>query len=69
MKIEVYGDPHCAGCIQADVLLKARGIPYEKKSVMELLDVMPGARQIPQVFIDDEHVGGFDQLKERLDSL
>ena len=68
MKIEVYGDPHCAGCIKADTLLKARGIPYEKKSVMELLDVMPGARQIPQVFIDDEHIGGFEQLKERLDA-
>lgn len=68
MKIEVYGDAGCAGCIQSKNLLKNRGIPFEERSVQELLERMPTARQIPQIFIDDEHIGGFDELKNRLDS-
>jgi glutaredoxin 3 len=68
MKIEIYGDASCAGCIQSKTLLKNRGIPFEEHSVQELLARMPSARQIPQIFIDDEHIGGFDQLKERLDA-
>ena len=68
MKIEVYGDAGCAGCIKSKTLLKSRGIPFIERSVIELLDVMPEARQIPQIFIDDEHIGGFDELKNRLDS-
>lgn len=67
MKIEVYGTPACGGCIQSATLLKARDIPFEKKGVPELLERMPEAKQIPQIFIDDVHIGGFDQLKEYLD--
>lgn len=67
MKIEVYGNAQCAGCASSELLLKGRNIAYTKGTVPELLERMPEARQIPQIFIDDVHIGGFDQLKEYLD--
>jgi glutaredoxin len=52
--------------------LKQRGIPFEEKKIgdgyskEELLEAIPTARTVPQIFIDDQLIGGFTELKAHL---
>ena len=79
-KIIVYGTDWCGYCARARRLLDAKGAKYEEIDV----DVVPGARAemqtksgrstIPQIFINDEPIGGSDELHAldadgRLDAL
>lgn len=61
----------CPYCVNAKNLLKMKGIEYEERNIQEgewtreqLLEAVPGARTVPQVFIDGELIGTYDQLKE-----
>jgi glutaredoxin 3 len=53
-------------------LLESRGIEYEERNVSrdwtkeQLLEAVPTARTLPQIFLDDAHVGGFNELRQRL---
>jgi glutaredoxin-related protein len=72
MKAIVWSKYHCSYCDQAKQLLKARGIEFEERKIgdgwtkEELLEAVPTARTVPQIFLDEEYVGGFTELKERL---
>jgi glutaredoxin 3 len=72
MKAIVWSKYHCTFCEQAKQLLAQRGIPYEERKIgdgwtkEELLEAVPTARTVPQIFLDGELVGGFTELKERL---
>ena len=72
MKAVVWSKYHCPFCDQAKALLKQKGIPFQEKKIgdgytkEELLEAVPTARAVPQIFIDDELVGGFTELKARL---
>lgn len=67
-KIKVYTANLCPYCTMAKKLLKRKGLDYEEINV----DKQPGLRQalmqktkrrtVPQIFIGDIHVGGFDDL-------
>jgi glutaredoxin 3 len=58
--------------VQAKALLDARGIEYEERNIMQdwtreqLLEAVPTARTLPQIFLDNEYVGGFTELRQRL---
>jgi glutaredoxin len=58
--------------VSAKQLLKTRGIEYEEKNIAEghkiedLLALVPNARTMPQVWLDGEHLGGYDQLEAKL---
>ena len=71
-KAIVWSKYHCPFCDQAKALLKQRGIPFEEKKIgdgyskEELLEVIPTARTVPQIFIDDQLIGGFTELKAHL---
>ena len=61
----------CPYCVNAKNLLKTKGIDYEERNIQEgewtreqLLEAVPGARTVPQVFINDEYVGTYEHLKE-----
>lgn len=61
----------CPYCVNAKNLLKMKGIEYEERNIQEgtwtreqLLEAVPGARTVPQVFIEGELIGTYDQLKE-----
>lgn len=60
----------CAYCIRAKALLKERGIPFEEidvtgdPSARAWLVERTGRRTVPQIFIDDEPIGGFQELRE-----
>jgi glutaredoxin len=56
-------------------LLKQKGIQFEEKKIgdgytkEELLEAIPNARTVPQIFLDEELVGGFTELKKRLENV
>lgn len=72
MKAVVWSKDACPFCDQAKGLLKMKGIEFEERNVSkdwtkeQLLEAVPGARTVPQIFIDEQLIGGFDQLKRHL---
>ena len=71
MKIIVYSKYNCTYCNKAKTLLKNLGLTYEEKkyedfeSVDALLeDIGKKVRTMPQIKIDDELIGGYNQLVE-----
>ena len=68
--VVIYGDEYCAYCAAARMLFTRKGIPFEDVVVSrdpvrfdEMQARSGGRRTIPQVFIGDVHVGGFDDLR------
>ena len=72
MKAIVWSKYHCPYCDQAKALLTSKGIQFEEKKIgdgyskEELLEAVPNARTVPQIFLDGELVGGFNELKKKL---
>ena len=72
MKAIVWSKYQCTFCEQAKSLLASKGIEFEERKIgdgytkEELLEAVPTARTVPQIFLDGELVGGFNELKERL---
>ena len=70
MKATVWSKDACPFCVQAKALLDSRGIEYEERNVQkdwtkeQLLEVVPTARTLPQIFIDDKLIGGFNELRK-----
>ncbi len=66
--VRLYGTRFCPYCIRARMLLKAKGVAYEDIAVgndADLWDEMTslsGRDTVPQIFIGDHHVGGYDDL-------
>ena len=75
MNIVVYTKSNCPNCIAAKMMLQLLRLDYleidaELGSRWEnLLKEFPDARQMPQVFIDDQRVGGVEGLKAALKQL
>jgi|TARA_R110002020_G_C16153931_1_gene762882 glutaredoxin 3 len=72
MKAIVWSNVGCTFCEQAKTLLKQKGIEYEEKNIAEghkiqdLLELVPNARTMPQIWLDDEHIGGYHELEKKL---
>ena len=72
MKAIVWSKPNCPQCTSAKQLLKIKGIEYEEKNVadghkiQDLLALVPNAKTMPQIWLDDEHIGGYPELQKRL---
>ena len=53
-------------------MLTSKGIQFEEKKIgegwtkEELLEAVPTARTVPQIFLGEEYVGGFTELKQKL---
>ena len=68
----VYSKYNCPYCDQAKNLLKSKGITFEERKIgdgytkEDLLEAVPTARSVPQIFLDGELVGGFTELKAKL---
>lgn len=67
--VRMYSTAVCPYCQRAEMLLKARGVAAIEKIRIDLeparKDEMiekTGRRTVPQIFIGDTHVGGFDDL-------
>ena len=72
MKAIVWSKDQCPYCDQAKALLKSRNIEFEERNVSQnwtreqLLEAVPTARTLPQIFLDQELVGGFTELRKKL---
>ena len=68
--VRVFSTLICPYCIRAKLLLRDRGIAFEKIDVTgdpearRWLVEKTGRRTVPQIFIGDEPIGGFDELRE-----
>jgi len=65
----MYSSGVCPYCLRAEALLKARGVESIEKVRIDLDSVRrdemiarTGRRTVPQIFIGETHVGGFDEL-------
>ena len=67
-KIEIYSTKFCPYCVRAKMLLDQKGVEYQEIRVdldMEQRKKMislSGRTSVPQIFIDDDHIGGCDEL-------
>ena len=67
--VTIYTTPFCGYCFAAKRLLAAKGVAFEEIDVsadrarrVEMVQRAMGRRTVPQVFIDGEGVGGFDEI-------
>ena len=68
--ITVYMGPMCAFCDAAKRLLNKKNIPYKEINIAldesklnEMLKKSNGKKTIPQIFIEQYHVGGYEELR------
>ena len=68
-KVEIYTKMFCGYCFRAKRLLDSKGVDYVEYDITmdgnkrdEMRARAPGARTVPQIFIDDVGVGGSDDL-------
>ena len=67
--VRIYTRPMCIWCLRAKWLLRWRGVAYEEIDASDaatrawLLEAT-GARTVPQVYCDDERIGGFEALRD-----
>ena len=68
-RVEIYTTPICGFCMAAKRLLQSKGASFTEIDVMrtpekraEMTQRANGGRTVPQIFIDDTHVGGCDDL-------
>ena len=72
MKATVWSKDACPFCVQAKALLESKGIKFEERNVSkdwtkeQLLAAVPNARTLPQIFLDDNYIGGFTELRRHL---
>lgn len=68
-KIEIYSSMWCPYCARAKRLLQSKGVDFVEYDLdedpgqrTEMVQRSGGRRTVPQIFIDDRHVGGCDDL-------
>ena len=68
-KVELYARPLCGFCFHAKQLLDGKGVAYQEYNIWteagkkdEMVLRSGGATTVPQIFIDDKHVGGCNEL-------
>lgn len=70
-KVEIYTRGFCSFCFRAKRLLDSKGIEYQEHEVgyggqetQAMIQRTGGRTTVPQIFIDDRHIGGCDDLME-----
>ena len=68
--VTIYMGPMCAFCDAAKRLLNRNNISYkeiniaiEEDKMNEMLKKSNGTKTIPQIFFNDHHVGGYEELR------
>jgi glutaredoxin len=65
----VWSKVTCPFCDMAKTLLKNKGIVFEERIIgvewtrEQLLESIPQARTVPQIILNGEYIGGYDQLR------
>ena len=72
MKATVWSKNSCPFCVQAKALLESKRIEFEERNISadwtreQLLEAVPTARTLPQIFLGDNYIGGFTELRQHL---
>ena len=68
--ITIYTGPHCNFCEAAKRLLTRNNVKYKEINIAtvdgasdEMIKKANGKRTIPQIFFDDQHIGGYDEAR------
>ena len=68
-KVEMYTTAICPYCVAAKNFLRSKGLEYTEQRVDNdpdqralMLQRTGGRRSVPQIFVNDVHIGGFDDL-------
>lgn len=70
MKAIVWSKDNCQNCVKAKTLLDLKGVPYEERKIgagwtrEQLLEAVPTARTVPQIFLDGAYFGGYEELSK-----
>jgi glutaredoxin len=70
----VWGKDSCSYCVKAKTLLDDKEIPYvefklgENCTKADLVKIVPNAQKVPQIFIDNILIGGYNELVEYFNS-
>ncbi|MDC3071755.1 glutaredoxin 3 [Candidatus Pelagibacter sp.] len=69
-KITIYTGPFCNYCDAAKRLLSRNKVSYNEIDISkvdgamdEMINKANGKRTIPQIFFDDQHIGGYDEVR------
>lgn len=74
MKAIVWSKTSCPYCVSAVALLKQKGYTIEERKIgvdwtrEQLLEAVPMARTVPQIFLDNEYIGGYDNLVKHFEA-
>ena len=70
-KIKIYTTPYCPFCIRAKKLLKSKNVLLEEidlsekpEKFEEMVSTSNGAKTVPQIFINETHIGDCDLIHE-----
>ena len=70
-KVEIYSKSNCSYCVMAMNFFDSKNMDYEvysaddPKIFSEMMERNPQARTVPQIFIDDQLIGGYTDLVEK----
>lgn len=69
-KVQVYTTPYCPFCVRAKMLLERRGVEFEEIDVSgdpelrtKLVEMSGGRRTVPEIFVNDRIIGGYEELR------
>jgi glutaredoxin len=72
LDIEIWGKPQCPYCDMAKQLVEHKELRYTYKQLGidfdrdQMLGTFPQARTFPQIIVNEEKIGGYDNLKQLL---
>lgn len=73
IKITMYTKSACPNCVSAKQLLKSKGLAFTEADIESnpalMNDLPPGVRQMPQIWVDGQRVGGLAGLQAALKQL
>jgi len=69
-KVEIYSTEYCPFCVRAKALLRSKGVAFTEIDVThdpalreKMVQLAGGRRTVPEIFINDKIIGGFDELR------
>ena len=69
-EIKMYTKKVCPYCVRAKALLSSKGLQWEEVSMEDpevrqmFMEQYPTVRTVPQIFIEEKHIGGYEELRE-----
>lgn len=74
MKAVVWSKPNCPYCVMAKKLLETKNYQVDERVIgfgwntEQLFEAVPNARTVPQIFLDAEYIGGYDNLVKHFEA-